>query len=521
MLAISKQTSNTLNVDINVSSIRKIVSLRLSQVPVRIYDVSSGCFVTRRDLSRTIEEQVIEDYANQKFEASLQTVDSDGVKFQLDQERITNLVKESTRFAILSHRWSSTELTYQDGITTEGARRLRDHEKFKGLCEAAQVYGCQYVWMDSVCIDHSKSTEVDESIRSMYTWYRTAYVCFVYLEQFSWDTHRSDEWFYRGWTLQELLAPARIVFFGKKWERAFPGRENYPFDIERPARSGAAPSKQAVTKLFNGYSKPNITPDEWVAGLTGISLEDMLSYKPSSKHARKIFTYMQNRTTSVLEDAAYCLVGLLDILLPIAYGEGVERALYRLQVACAEQSDERNIFLWDYTCNNPSSFNSMLASNPFETILENVSLLGDAPSQMVSIQAEQLWDNIWNTRTLHGYVDHTFAFTNGGLRISLILHDILNKVEDKFYSQCAPDHGIRISGARRTKWRGNLVYIKLAILGTYTDGKGEVYAFPIMLEKLGKSRIPKYRRIPCAIVGSTLPPLKTLLSRAPEGVYIV
>jgi hypothetical protein len=59
---------------------------------------------------------------------------------------------------------------------------------------------------------------LSEAINSMYSWYKASHVCYAYLA----DVHRGEtlshdlrksQWFTRGWTLQELLAPRSVVFF--------------------------------------------------------------------------------------------------------------------------------------------------------------------------------------------------------------------------------------------------------------------------------------------------------------------
>jgi hypothetical protein len=67
----------------------------------------------------------------------------------------------------------------------------------------------------------------------MFRWYRDASKCYVYLSDVSQGSNiqgatplacelalRRSRWFTRGWTLQELLAPASVEFFsleGKFW----------------------------------------------------------------------------------------------------------------------------------------------------------------------------------------------------------------------------------------------------------------------------------------------------------------
>ena len=67
----------------------------------------------------------------------------------------------------------------------------------------------------------------------MFRWYKRAEKCYVYLSdvskrhrergdeklQESWEiAFQKSEWFTRGWTLQELLAPMEVKFFSKEGE---------------------------------------------------------------------------------------------------------------------------------------------------------------------------------------------------------------------------------------------------------------------------------------------------------------
>jgi len=101
----------------------------------------------------------------------------------------------------------------------------------------------RYLWIDTCCIDKSSSAELSEAINSMYRWYEESNVCYAYLEDVEEDYQdasedpvedtnndsikrlngkvekkiRKSRWFTRGWTLQELIAPSQISFFGKNW----------------------------------------------------------------------------------------------------------------------------------------------------------------------------------------------------------------------------------------------------------------------------------------------------------------
>ncbi|KHO01244.1 uncharacterized protein MAM_00245 [Metarhizium album ARSEF 1941] len=52
------------------------------------------------------------------------------------------------------------------------------------------------------------------------------------------------------------------------------------------------------------------------------------------------------RATTRPEDAAYCLMGLLNVNMPVLYGEGAERAFRRLQEEYIKVSDDETIFAW-------------------------------------------------------------------------------------------------------------------------------------------------------------------------------
>ena len=73
------------------------------------------------------------------------------------------------------------------------------------------------------CIDKKSSAELSEAINSMWRWYQGSRVCIVYLHDVSeLDCERSglqhSDWFTRGWTLQELLAPSRVEFYTRKYD---------------------------------------------------------------------------------------------------------------------------------------------------------------------------------------------------------------------------------------------------------------------------------------------------------------
>jgi hypothetical protein len=127
------------------------------------------------------------------------------------------------RYAILSHTWGDEEVTFAHLPLTQHATKSRaGYRKIEYTCRQAQQDGLEYSWVDTCCIDKSSSTELSEAINSMYAWYKNSAVCYAILTDVSKSDFRSafpkSRWFTRGWTLQELIAPARVLFFDRDWE---------------------------------------------------------------------------------------------------------------------------------------------------------------------------------------------------------------------------------------------------------------------------------------------------------------
>lgn len=225
---------------------------------------------------------------------------------------IATLVQAQTRYAILSHTWSRNEIgevEYKDWRTR--TRKETGYAKLRMFCEVAAKQHCvTYAWMDSVCINKESSSELDESIRSMYQWYRDAYVCITYLsDTTSIADMRYDDWFRRGWTLQELLAPPRFKFYDKNW---------YP-----------------LTTSDNDKCVPEI--EHVIEAATHITSHELASFTSGNEHlsdnsipiSRRML-WAAHREVTRGEDTAYSLMGIFGVSLSIAYGEGAERAFFRL-----------------------------------------------------------------------------------------------------------------------------------------------------------------------------------------------
>jgi len=158
----------------------------------------------------------------------------------------------------------------------------------------------------------------------MFEWYKESQVCYAYLSDVT-DKDRAlgservtralieSEWFTRGWTLQELLAPPSLVLVSDDW-------------IELGTKSSLEKlitSITGITHLFNFHDASIAQKMSWAA----------------------------RRRTTRLEDQAYCLMGLFGVNMPLLYGEG-KRAFLRLQLEILSKSDDESIFAWEERSND-------------------------------------------------------------------------------------------------------------------------------------------------------------------------
>lgn len=224
--------------------------------------------------------------------------------------------KTIPKYAILSHTWQENEVTYQD-MKLAVAKKMMGYQKVEMACSVSAARGFEYVWLDTCCIDKTSSAELSEAINSMYRWYEGAEACFAFLADVDCDTPvtvsqlRSSSWFTRGWTLQELIAPAHVTFFDRKWQAI--GTKD---DLEHE-----------------------------ISSVTGIPIDILLGDGIDTASTAQIMSWASKRATTRIEDVAYCLMGLFDVNMPLLYGEG-ERAFTRLQEEIMKQSDDYSLFAW-------------------------------------------------------------------------------------------------------------------------------------------------------------------------------
>ena len=234
---------------------------------------------------------------------------------EFEQIPDSELHLKKNQYAILSHRWGldEEEVSFEDVSLSADLSHKKGFDKLKGFCREASSRGCRYGWVDTCCINKKDSVELGEAINSMYRWYQTSKTCIVYLVDVPQKQLTESEWFDRGWTLQELIAPKVVSFFDHDWN--FIG---------------------AKTDILSDLSRK-----------TGIS-KGILDHttKLSNYSIAQRMSWAAKRETMRVEDRAYSLMGLFDVYMPMIYGER-ERAFLRLQQHIIQKSKDESIFAWD------------------------------------------------------------------------------------------------------------------------------------------------------------------------------
>ena len=210
-------------------------------------------------------------------------------------------------YAILSHTWGADdeEVSYKD-LEQGTAIHKPGYAKIQFCAKQADQDGLRFFWVDTCCINKADFTELSEAINSMFRWYREATRCYVYLSDVPdpkdptstvESAFPKSRWFKRGWTLQELIAPSTVQFFS-----------------------------QAGQLLGSKMSRL-----QQINEITGIDIGALRGSSLSEFSLERRVSWTTGRETKKEEDAAYCLLGIFDIHMPLIYGEGRQRAFDRLQ----------------------------------------------------------------------------------------------------------------------------------------------------------------------------------------------
>ena len=304
------------------TAVGNIVFEVLKPFPPRLIDTQTGILCDR-------ESQVLRFKKSQEYEQLLSSA------LTLDTLQQTTHIREvvSTYFqyVTLSHRWGALEPLLRDierrDIYDLGS--AAGQRKLSFFCLESLRRGYLWAWSDTCCIDKESSAELQEAIGSMFSWYQRSALTVVHLNDVSaTGSLISSEWFKRGWTLQELLAPRSLLFFTQDWS--------------------------LYRNISSNHKEDNAILEE-LEQATGIMLQHLTHFHPGVDDARARLRWASTRCTTRQEDIAYSLFGVFGLHLPVMYGESADYSLGRLLAEVISRSGDTSILDW---VGKPSAFHS-------------------------------------------------------------------------------------------------------------------------------------------------------------------
>lgn len=297
-----------------------------------------------------------------------------------------------------------------------------------------------------ISINKSSSAELSEAINSMYRWYADSSICYAYMSDVSLDvqaqcqgpdalpasstthlsstqtikktpsetnlgrpvfrtipsilrdydklprTFENSRWFTRGWTLQELIAPPVVEFYAHDWREIG--------------------TKFSLRKI--------------ISKVTGIDVRVLEGADPSACHVAERMSWAANRQTTRVEDAAYCLLGIFKVHMPLIYGEG-QRSFHRLQKEIMKTTEDYTMLAWGLSkyLSNKHHWKGVQRNN----LVDPRRPLADSPNDFElhnrnAWTYSQLIPDTENTQTAQcspTLDDTPPLITSRGLRVSLLL----------------------------------------------------------------------------------------------------
>jgi hypothetical protein len=270
----------------------------------------------------------------------------------------------------------------------------------------------------------------------MFMWYQQAHICYAYMSDVSMDspgvvsssttqgsarkdaaetgptrptfhtipsilreydklprTFENSRWFTRGWTLQELIAPPIVEFYASDWQEIG--------------------TKFSLRKV--------------ISKVTGIDIRVLEGADPSTCHVAERMSWAANRQTTRVEDAAYCLLGIFKVHMPLIYGEG-QRAFYRLQKEIMKTTEDYTMLAWGLSKFLSNKHHWRAVQNPLK-LVDPRRPLADSPNDF-ELHNRSLWTYSKLLPDSSGAVaaqgspiadDTPPLITSRGLRVSLLL----------------------------------------------------------------------------------------------------
>ena len=257
----------------------------------------------------------------------------------IDHARIEHEVAQYYRYAMLSHKWEDNEPLFEKVIrmVVYELEESPTHSKLQMFCKIVREAGFNWAWSDTCCINKENHFILQEALVSMFKWYQGSALTVVFLC----GTHPLSQrgaltesiWNTRAWTLQEYHASKVVRFYTKDW------------------------TPYLNLDIYNHKESPEIISEMEEA--TSVSAGALMALCPGLDDIREKLRLASTRHTTRIEDAAYSLLGIFSVPLPVLYGEG-DKALGQLLGQLLTSSGDTSILAWTGAS---GSFNSCLPTS--------------------------------------------------------------------------------------------------------------------------------------------------------------
>ncbi|KAF8557228.1 WD40 repeat-like protein [Imleria badia] len=315
------------NPDETKKTIQGVVQDAIRDSPRMLIDTISGRLLDKSERAASFQSLPL----FQKLISSMTTnIDHAGIK-----EDVTHYY----RYAMFSHKWEDNEPLFEKvvHIVVYDLDESLTHDKLQMFCKIVRDAGLHWAWSDTCCINKADHFVLQEALVSMFKWYQGSAMTLVLLRGVRSPSRRGDLmrsiWNTRAWTFQEYHASKVVRFYNEDW--------TLYMNLDVP----------------NHKESPEIISE--MEEVTGISARALMALRPGLDDIREKLCLASRRKTTFTEDAAYSLLGIFSISLPIVYGEG-DQALGRLLAQLLTSSGDTSILAWSGKC---GSFNSCLPDN--------------------------------------------------------------------------------------------------------------------------------------------------------------
>ena len=308
--------------------IRRIVQRTIRHSPRVLINTTTGRLQNKSEQASAFESLPLFD----ELVSSMTT--------RLDRARIKREVREYFRYVMLSHKWEENEPLFQQVIhmVVYDLGQSPTHDKLQTFCKIVRDAGFNWAWCDNCCIDKQDHFVLQEALVAMFQWYRGSAMMIVFLRGVYSPAKPGDLvrsiWNTRAWTFQEYVAARVIRFYTEDW------------------------TPYLGLDISNHKESPEIISEMEQA--TGVSAQQLMALRPGLNGIRDKLRLASTRQTTLVEDAAYSLLGIFSVTgIPAIYGEG-ESALGRFLAHILSGSGDVSILAWT---GESSSFNSCLPAH--------------------------------------------------------------------------------------------------------------------------------------------------------------